>query len=82
MEIGTHAQFCMLRKMSYMTTLANLKMALKKANILQHTKSFLSDTPQSIKRQNKGPKEHDENIYPVVDRNRPIRKSQAQDRYC
>ena len=56
-----------------------LLMALKKANILQHT--FSSDTPQSIKRQNKGPKEHDENIYPVVDRNRPIRKTQAQDRY-
>ena len=43
--------------------------------------SFSSDTLQSIKRQNKGPKEHNENIYPVVDRNRPIRKTQAQDRY-
>ena len=55
-------------------------MALKKTfyNIL---KAFSSDTPQNIKRQNKGPKEHDENIYPVVDRNRPIRKTQAQDRY-
>ena len=38
-------------------------------------KAFSSDTPQSIKRQNKGPKEHDENIYPVVDRKRPIRKN-------
>ena len=47
----------------------NLKMALKKANISQHTttiyyisqhtKDFSSDTPQSNKRQNKGPKEHD-----------------------
>ena len=43
---------------------------------------FSPDTPQSIKRQNKGPKENDEkNIDPVVDRNRPIRKTQAQDRY-
>ena len=40
----------------------NLKMALKKANISQHTTKsfFVSDTPQRIKRQNKGPKEHDE----------------------
>ena len=33
-------------------------------------KAFLSDIPQSIKCQNKGPKEHDENyipLYPVVD---------------
>ena len=37
--------------------------------------AFSSDTPQSIKRQNKGQKEHDENIYPVVDRSRPIRKT-------
>ena len=44
-------------------------------------KAFSSDTPQSIKHQNKGPKEHDENIYQVVDRNRLIRKTQAQDRY-
>ena len=51
----------------------SFKMALEKA--------FSSDTPQSIKRQNKGPKEHDKNIYPVVDLNRPIRKTQAQDRY-
>ena len=30
--------------------------------------AFSSDTPQSIKRQNQDPKEHDEkNIYPVVD---------------
>ena len=41
----------------------NLKMALKKANILQHTKSFSSDTPQSIKRQNKGPKEHNKESF-------------------
>ena len=40
-------------------------------------KAFSPDTPQSIRRQNKGPKEHDGNIYPVVDRNRPIRKMQA-----
>ena len=39
-------------------------MALKKENILQHTKSFSSDIPQSIKRQNKGPKEHDEKYIP------------------
>ena len=57
----------------------NLKMALKKANILYHKilfyiKAFSSDTPQSIKRQNKGPKEHDEKLNPDVDRNRPIRK--------
>ena len=31
-------------------------MALKKANILQLTKAFSSETPQSIKRQNQGPK--------------------------
>ena len=30
-------------------------------------KAFSSDTPQSIKGQYKGPKEHDENIYPVLD---------------
>ena len=37
---------------NYFFAVQNL-MALKKANILQHTKSFLSDTPQSIKRQNR-----------------------------
>ena len=37
----------------------NLKMTLKKENILQHIGQKL-DTPQSIERQNKGPKEHDE----------------------
>ena len=44
-------------------------------------KAFSSDTPQSTERQKKGPKEHDENIYPVLDQNRPIRKTQAQDQY-
>ena len=55
-------------------------MALKKQTFYNILIAFSSDTPQSIKCQNKGPKEHDENIYPVVDRNRPIRKTQAQDR--
>ena len=38
-------------------------MAVKKANIfflIYLLKAFSSDTPQSIKRQNKAPKEHDE----------------------
>ena len=59
----------------------SFKMTLKKRTFYNILKAFSSDTPQSIKRQNKGPKEHDENIYPVVDLNRPIRKTQAQDRY-
>ena len=58
-----------------------LKMALKKQTFYNILKAFSSDTPQSIKLQKRGPREHDENIYPVVDRNRPIRKTQAQDRY-
>ena len=45
----------------------NLKMALKKANIL-HTKAFWSDTPQSIKLQNKGLKEHERKSRHCVDR--------------
>ena len=49
--------------MNNLFAVQNLKMSLKKAKILQHTKAFSSDTPQSIKRQNKGPKEHDENIF-------------------
>ena len=56
-------------------------MALKKQTFYNILKAFSSDIPQSIKRQNQGPEEHDENIYPVVNRNRPIRKTQAQDRY-
>ena len=50
--------------MNNLFAVQNLKMALKKANILQHTKCFLSDTPQSIKHQNKGPKEHNEKYIP------------------
>ena len=38
-------------------------MALKKQTFYNILKAFSSDTPQSIKRQNKGPKEHDEKIY-------------------
>ena len=38
----------------------------KKQTFYNILKAFSSDTPQSIKRQNKGPKEHDENIYPKV----------------
>ena len=53
----------------------------KKQTFYNMLKAFSSDTPQSIKRQNKGPKEHDEKYIPVVDRNRQIRKTQAQVRY-
>ena len=67
--------------MNNLFAVQNLKMGWKKQTFYNILKAFSSDTPQSIKRQNKGPKEHDENIYPVVDRNRPIRKTQAQDRY-
>ena len=35
----------------------SLKVALKKANILQYVSSFSSNTPQSKERQNKAPKE-------------------------
>ena len=35
-------------------------MALKKQTFYNILKAFSSDTPQSIKRQNKGPKKHDE----------------------
>ena len=52
-----------------------LQIALEKANILQHDLSFSSNTLQSIKHQNKGPKKiKEENRYPVVDQNKPIRK--------
>ena len=49
----------------------------QKANILYHIglKAFSSNTPQGIKRPNKGPKELDKNIYPVVDQKRPIGKA-------
>ena len=62
-----------------------MKKAWKKEtfhNIL--TKRFSSDTPQGIKRQNVGirvQKNTIENIYPVVDRKRPIRITQAHDRH-
>ena len=38
-------------------------------------KAFLSEASQSIKHQNRFRKNTMKNIYPVVDRNRPIRKS-------
>ena len=38
----------------------NLKMALKKQTFYNILKAFSSDTPQSIKCQNNGPKKHDE----------------------
>ena len=43
----------------------NLKMALKSKHFTTYwLKAFSSDTPQSIKRQNKGPKEHNEKYIP------------------
>ena len=60
----------------------NLKMALTKKHFITYfSKLFVWDTPQGIKRQNNGPKEHNGNIYPAVDRNRQIRKTEACDRH-
>ena len=51
--------------MNNLFAVQNLKMALKKAKIFYNIlKAFSSDTPQSIKRQNKGQKEQDEKYIP------------------
>ena len=58
-------------------------MALKKANILTSylLKAFSSDSPQSVNFRIRVLENTMKNIYPVVDRNRPIRKMLAQDRF-
>ena len=50
----------MKRNTNYIFAVQNLKMALKKQTFYNILKAFSSDTPQSIKRQNKGPKKYDE----------------------
>ena len=52
------------RDVSSFLAVQKFKMAIKKHFITYWLKAFSSDTPQSTKLQDKGPKEHDEKYLP------------------
>ena len=77
-----HAQFYTKIVNSFLAV-HNLKMALKEANILNHIdlKVFRLTLLRAQNVRIRVRKNTMRNIYPVVDRNGPIRKTQAQDQY-